>query len=151
MHARAVKALALAVAIAAPAEGLRQWAYHDPVGILTICYGDTENVRRGQYATLEECAKRLDARMLEAIADVEKCAPGLPEHQLAAFADLTYNVGARAVCNTKTSTLARKLKAGDVLGACNELPRWSMAGSVRLPGLVKRRERERQLCITGKT
>jgi GH24 family phage-related lysozyme (muramidase) len=36
-------AAALAVAIAIPAEGLRQWAYYDPPGILTVCYGSPPN------------------------------------------------------------------------------------------------------------
>ena len=34
-------AVAAATAIAIPAEGLRQYAYRDPVGILTTCYGST--------------------------------------------------------------------------------------------------------------
>ena len=35
-------ALAIATAIAMPAEGLRQWAYRDPVGLPTICFGSTK-------------------------------------------------------------------------------------------------------------
>ena len=37
---RAIAAI-LATAIAVPAEGLRQWAYYDPPGILTVCRGHT--------------------------------------------------------------------------------------------------------------
>ena len=33
---RVAAAAAIATAIAAPAEGLRQWAYYDPPGILTV-------------------------------------------------------------------------------------------------------------------
>lgn len=148
---RAVSAMALATALAIPAEGLRQWAYRDPVGVLTICYGSTTDVRPGQYAPLAECRDRLDAEMWSFVVAVEQCAPGLPAHQLAAFADAAYNVGERIVCDTDTSTLARKLAAGDVIGACNELPRWDKARvggvMVALPGLTKRRAKERAVCL----
>jgi lysozyme len=35
------------------------------------------------------------------------------------------------------------------VGACNELPRWTLAGGKELPGLVKRRAAERDLCLQG--
>lgn len=146
-------AIGLATAIAIPAEGLRQWAYRDPAGIATICYGATEGVRMGDVATLDECRERLDADMMKALATVERCVPGLPAHQLAAFADAVFNVGPRIVCDKSTSTAARMLAAGDIEGACNQLPRWNRATvagvSVELPGLTKRRARERALCLYG--
>jgi GH24 family phage-related lysozyme (muramidase) len=41
-------ALAVAMALAIPAEGLRQYAYNDPVGILTVCYGHTgDDIKKG--------------------------------------------------------------------------------------------------------
>jgi len=148
---RAVSAMALATALAIPAEGLRQWAYRDVAQVVTICFGSTSNVRMGQFATLDECKARLDADMWAAVVAVEQCAPGLPAHQLAAFADAAFNVGERIVCDTDASTLARKLAAGDVIGACNELLRWDKARvggvMVALPGLTKRRAKERAVCL----
>ena len=43
------RAASLAVAIAIPAEGLRQWAYEDIANpkLLTVCYGSTTNVQKG--------------------------------------------------------------------------------------------------------
>ena len=41
--------------------------------------------------------------------------------------------------------MARKLKAGDIPGACNELPRWIYAKGKVLPGLVARRAAESAL------
>ncbi len=150
-HARVVVAAALATAIAIPAEGLRQWAYLDPPGILTVCYGSTTNVQRGKKYSLDECKARLDADMLNAVLTVERCAPSLPVNALAAFADAVYNIGPRIVCDPAKSTAARLLRAGDVQGACNQLPRWNravVAGvSVPLPGLTKRRAAERELCL----
>lgn len=148
---RAAAAMAIATALAIPAEGLRQVAYRDPVGVLTICYGSTTDVRPGQYAPLSECKDRLDFEMWSFVMAVERCAPGLPAHQLAAFADAAFNVGERIVCDPATSTLARKLASGDVVGACNELPRWDKARvagvMVSLPGLTKRRAKERAVCL----
>ena len=139
---------ALATAIAVPAEGLRQWAYYDQPGILTVCYGSTKNVEKGRFYSLDECRARLTADMMEAINAVEKCHPNLPENIHAAFADAVFNLGPRVACD---STASRYLKAGNYEAACKELPRWAYAKvagvSVKLPGLVKRRNAEMQLCL----
>lgn len=144
-------AAAIAAAIAIPAEGLRQYAYYDPPGILTVCYGSTSNVVKGKKYSLAECEARLSTEMLDAVYMVERCVPGLPENKLAAFADAVYNLGPKIVCDTKKSTAARLLRDGDLDAACNQLPRWSKANvggvMVTLPGLVKRREAERKLCL----
>ena len=150
---RRTAAASLAVAIAIPAEGLRQWAYYDPPGILTVCYGSTTNVQKGVKYSLDECKARLDDDMRAAIAQVDACAPGLPVPVLAAFGDAVYNIGPKIACDTKHSTAARLLKAGDLAGACQQLPRWNRATvagpSVELPGLTKRRAKEMDLCLEG--
>ena len=51
-------------------------------------------------------------------------------------------MGSEAFCN---STLARKANSGDLAGACAELSRWTRAGGVVWPGLVKRRALERKV------
>ncbi len=147
-------ALALAAAIAIPAEGLRQAAYFDPVGVLTTCFGTTgKDVVKGKNYSIEECRALLDRDMNLAIDYVDRCVPNLPVPVLAAFADAVYNLGPRIACDTKHSTAARLLKAGDLKGACNELPRWDrvfLGGQyVPLPGLTKRRAKEQALCLTA--
>jgi GH24 family phage-related lysozyme (muramidase) len=150
---RRTAAASLAVAIAIPAEGLRQWAYYDPPGILTVCYGSTTNVQKGVKYSLDECKARLDDDMRAAIAQVDACAPGLPVPVLAAFGDAVYNIGPKIACDTAHSTAARLLKAGDIEGACRQLPRWDKASvggvMVSLPGLTKRRAKEMDLCMEG--
>lgn len=144
-------AAAIATAIAIPAEGLRQYAYYDPPGILTVCYGSTTQVQKGKKYSLDECKERLDNDMLDAIRAVDRCIPGLPDHVLAAFGDAVYNIGPRIACDTSRSTAARLLKAGLYTEACRELPKWNKAnvgGSmVPLPGLTKRRKEEMTLCL----
>ena len=117
----------IASAIAIPAEGLRQFAYYDPPGVLTVCYGSTTDVEKGKKYSLEECKSRLDSDMLYAVSAVERCVPGLPMEVLAAFGDAVYNLGPSIACDRKKSTAARYLYQGELLQACNQLPRWNKA------------------------
>lgn len=152
---RLTAAAAIAAAIAIPAEGLRQVAYYDPPGILTVCYGSTTDVQPGKVYSLTECRARLDHDMQAAVEMVERCAPGLGENQLAAFADAVYNIGPKVACDTKNSTAARLLRSGQIGAACAQLPRWNKARvagvMVELPGLTKRRQVEYVLCMRGLT
>lgn len=146
-------AVAIATSIAIPAEGLRQYAYYDPPGILTVCYGHTGDVAKGRKYSIAECEQYLTDDMHEAVAMVDQCAPELPTEVLAAFADAVFNLGPTIACNTDKSTAARLLSRGDLVGACNQLPRWNkarvMGAMVPLPGLTKRRAAERDLCLQG--
>lgn len=141
---------ALATAIAIPAEGLRQWAYFDPPGILTVCYGHTgTDVVKGKKYEIDECKALLTADMLEAVEAVERCHPALPSNVHAAFADAVFNIGPKVACE---STASRYLDAGEYEIACRELPKWnkSRVGGVLvpLPGLTKRRQKEMELCLS---
>jgi len=145
--------LAIATALAIPAEGLRQWAYRDPgPQIATICYGATAGVKMGDYKTLAECKALLNKDMLNAISIVDKCVPGLPVNVLAAFSDSVYNMGPTIACDRSKSTAARMLAMKDYSGACSQLLRWNKARvmgiMVELPGLTKRRNAEYKLCIS---
>lgn len=150
---KAGAAAAIAAAIAAPAEGLRQWAYYCPAGILTTCYGHTGDVIKGKQYTLQECKGLLTSDMLKAVDQVDKCHPGLPVEVLAAFSDAVFNMGSGIVCDSKKSTAARYLYLGQHIAACKQLPRWNRATvagvSVELPGLTKRRAQELELCLSG--
>lgn len=143
----------IATAIAVPAEGLRQYAYYDPPGILTVCYGSTTDVVKNKRYSLEECKQRLDNDMLDAIRTVDRCAPGLPDNVLAAFGDAVYNMGPKIACDKNRSTAARLLAGGQYSKACKELPKWNKAAvggqMVPLPGLTKRRKAEMELCLGG--
>ena len=142
-------------AIAAPFEGLRQVAYYDPPGILTVCYGHTGSVERGRTYTKDECKALLEDDTLTAIDAVERCRPGLPESVLVAFGDAVFNIGPRVACDSSASTAARLLAAGRYAEACRELPKWNkarVAGQlVELPGLTKRRYAEMTYCLKGLT
>tara|TARA_R110002110_G_scaffold415835_1_gene657206 strand:+ start:26492 stop:26956 length:465 start_codon:yes stop_codon:yes gene_type:complete len=142
-------ALAATAGLIATFEGFRTVAYLDPVGIPTACFGRTAGVQMGRQYTEAECEEYLFEEVVHFQREVRKRVDvPLTTGQLAAFTSFTYNVGVR---NFETSTLRRKLNAGDYQGACNELLRWRYATKagvkVELPGLIRRREAERELCL----
>lgn len=150
---RKAAALSIATALVVPAEGLRQWAYRDPVGIPTICFGSTQGVKMGDFRTVPECKALLTKEMSDVVSRLDSCRPRLPINVLAAFSDAAFNIGEHIACDSNRSTAARMLAAGDYRAACNQLLRWdraTVAGvSVALPGLTKRRAMERDVCLAG--
>ena len=145
-------AAALLMATVAAWEGKENSAYRDIGGILTLCYGDTAEVRPGQQATDAECAQRLERRLADHAGPVLRCVPQLRgrEGPLAASLSLAYNIGVRAFCG---STAARRFRAGDFRGGCDAILAWDKARVngrlVAVPGLANRRRHERQICLEG--
>lgn len=140
-------AAALAMPLVQKYEGTVFSTYRDPVGIITACTGHTgPELKMGQTYTRQQCEEML-YKDLAKHADALSCvrAP-LTDGQRAAFLSFAFNVGDDAFCR---STLVRKANAGDIDGACAELSRWTYAGGKQLPGLVRRRAAERQLCEAG--
>lgn len=139
--------LAAAVSLVATYEGRSLVAYLDPVSIPTICEGYTHGVKLGDVATPEECDQLTRQEVVKALAVVDGSVPRpLPDGVRVALASFVYNVGPGAYGG---STLLRMLRAGDIRGACNQLPRWVYAGGKKLRGLERRREAERQICLSG--
>jgi lysozyme len=139
--------LSLTAADLTQSEGIRTTAYRDPIGIPTVCVGETRGVKMGDKYTKAECNAMLQGRIREFDVALGKCVKVLlPESTRSAVIQWAYNVGTGAACS---STLVKKLNAGDIKGACNELPRWTKAGGKTLPGLVTRRAHERALCLEG--
>jgi lysozyme len=142
-------ALVLAAPLVMHFEGLSLTPYKDPVNVATVCFGET-SVQMRRY-TLTECKLMLADSMAKHGAAISVCMPeGLPDHVQASMLSFGYNVGAGAFCG---STMAQKLKSGDLVGACNELPKWSFVGGKdcrieanKCGGIVKRRAAEYQLC-----
>lgn len=133
------------------AEGLRQKAYLDPVKIPTACFGETKGIKLGMEFTREQCETMLITRLVEHETGMQKCIKvPVKDETYVAFLSFTYNAGVGAFCK---STLARKLNAGDTRGACDELLNWNKATlkgvRITLPGLTKRRQQERALCLKG--
>jgi lysozyme len=123
-------------------------AYRDIVGVLTICDGDTKNVRPGQVATRAECMERLEGQLIAHAEPVLRCVPSLRErpNQLVPAVSLAYNIGTAGFCK---STAAKRFNAGDYRGGCDAMLRFNRAGGRVVRGLVNRRAREHAICVTG--
>ena len=140
---------ALAVALVGGFEGLRTAAYLDPVGIPTICFGETRGVQMGDRKTVEECRKMLGDRLVEFETGMRACLrnpDALPDGPYVASLSLSYNLGTGGFCR---SSVRRLLDAGQIRQACDAFRNFTTAAGIRLPGLVKRREAERALCLKG--
>ena len=128
-------------------EGASNKAYLDPVGIWTICYGETKGVNKGDYKTDEECLDSLAEELTEHHKKmVMYIKTPISQKEEAAYLSFTYNVGVGAFSK---STLLKKLNSGDRVGACNQLLRWDKAGGKKLKGLTLRRQSENKLCLEG--
>jgi lysozyme len=100
----------------------------------------------GQQKTVDQCKALLASRLEEFNRGVDRCVKvPMSAERRAAVVSFTYNVGEGALCK---STFARRLNAKDPL-ACDELMKWTKAKGVMLPGLVRRRQEERRLCMKG--
>lgn len=133
--------------IVAQFEGLRTKTYLDAVGIPTVCYGETQGVSMGQVESKESCDKMLAMRLAYFYQRVDYLiVPEISKEEMAAYSSLAYNIGVGAF---EKSTLLRLLNSGQRIAACNELLRWNKAGGQILRGLVVRREKERDLCLSG--
>lgn len=112
----------------------------------TICFGETQNVKAGDRKTTAECQTMLEGRLLEFGAAVDRCTKAeLPPARKAAMVDFAYNEGAGTYCHY----IAPQLNAGKTADACEHLLHFTTAGGVRFPGLVRRRKKERELCMEG--
>ena len=129
--------VASATAIIMQWEGLRLTPYKDPIGIPTICYGQTGDFAKSPK-TLEQCKERLTKEVVALIERVRQCsAPEPPNSVVAAFTSASYNIGERIACGNTTAS--KYLRAGNWAAAGSELTRWTDAGGKQLQGLVNRR------------
>ena len=138
--------LAAATALVAAAEGLVTYTYPDVGGVPTYCYGETKDAEWGKTYTKEQCDEQLSKRLVEFNRGVDSCVRvELPDTRRAALVSLAYNIGVPAFCR---STAVRKLNDGDVQGGCDAILMWNKVNGIVWRGLVKRREQERELCLS---
>lgn len=159
MHKLRVFATGAAIAAAAAIPGIAYFegyvpgTYSDPVGIPTACYGETgPHIKPGMVFSGDECRAMLDVSLARTWQGLERClVADLTVGEAAAILSWAYNVGTGNAC---TSTLARMVNSG-VPGEvwCHQLARWTKATKagvkIELPGLVKRRQAELTMCLTG--
>lgn len=132
-------------------EGCKLTAYQDSVGVWTIGYGwtqpvDGKPIRAGMTIKQETAERLLKTGLVSYESDVSRLVKvSLTQGQFDALVSFTYNLGARSL---STSTLLRKLNAGDYAGATDEFLLWNKAGGKVLNGLTRRREAEQALFLS---
>lgn len=127
-------------------EGLSLDAYLCSAGVMTIGYGHTGGVQKGDRITEKKAEELLQD-------DLKKFENGvlrlvrvpLNQNQFDALVSFAFNLG---VGNLGKSTLLRKLNGGDFAGAATEFVRWNKAGGRELAGLTRRRNAEAELFST---
>lgn len=134
-------------------EGFRSCPYLDPVGVPTIGFGSTFYPDGRRVKLSDPCIDKNEARKLmhgefarvgKKVDELVKVP--LTKNQKTALTSLTFNIGVEGFRN---STLLRKLNRGDIDGAAQEFDRWVYGGGNKLPGLVDRREKEKDLFLSS--
>lgn len=142
--------VALAVSLIGGFEGLRLNAYPDPATggkPWTVCYGHTEGVKPGDRYTLAECKALLRSDLEIYAKGIEECVKvPLPDKRYVALVSFAYNVGVKAACN---SSVVKLINAGRTKEGCDALLKWNKAAGITFPGLTKRRQKERELCLSS--
>ena len=132
-------------------EGKRLVAYDDGVGVWTIGFGTIKypsgnRVKKGDTCTLEQAKEYMRHDLIEFEHTVNSSVKvPLNQNQFDALVSLAYNIGSSAF---KSSTLVKKLNAGDYQGAADQFNVWVNAGGKRMQGLVNRRDREKLLFLS---
>ena len=128
-------------------EGLRLKAYLCPAGVPTIGYGWTHGVKLGDVITREEAERLLHLELEEKVYPAIKkyVKKQLTQNQFDAICSFVYNVGVGAFTR---STILRKINLGLIDEASDEFGRWIWAKGKKQPGLISRREEEKELFLT---
>jgi lysozyme len=138
-------------------EGCILHLYDDPAGHCTIGIGHLVHLGRCDGREPAEfkrgIARERAFELLQqdaaevARAVVRHVRVPLKQHQFDALCSFGFNCGTGAIA---TSTLTRRLNAGEFAAVPHELNRWVKAGGQTLPGLVRRRKAEGRLFSRGK-
>lgn len=143
--AASLAASAAIVAAIASNEGFRSKAYQDIVGVWTIGYGETKNVKPGDTITKERALVQLNKSVDAHTRGMIQCIKvPISQNEYDAYASFTYNVGVGAFCK---STLVKLLNQQKYDEACKELLKWDYAGGKKWPGLTRRRNEEYKICM----
>jgi lysozyme len=146
-------------------EGCHNQPYKCPASLWTIGFGrvlypDQARLKTDERASYplrsehnrlwnaDEIDALLEADLLRFSAGVLRLCPSSADNQchLDALVSFAFNVG---LGNLQSSTLRQRYNRADYDGAADEFLKWTKAGGKVLNGLVRRREAERALFLSG--
>ena len=124
-------------------EGCRTIAYQDAIGVWTIGYGHTVDVKEGMLITQHQCDVMLEVDLEKYESYINKHVHvSLTQNQFDALVSWVYNLG---IGNLLSSTMLKELNAGNYEEVPTQIKRWNRAGGKVLKGLVRRRNAEAEL------
>ncbi len=127
-------------------EGLRLEAYLDGGGVPTIGYGHTRGVKWGDKCTQGQAEAWLLADTYDAQDSIDRrVRTPLNQNQYNALVDFVFNVGDAQFA---TSTLLKRINADRLELAGPEFLKWKYDNGKVVEGLLKRRQREKELFET---
>jgi lysozyme len=140
-------------------EGCHAMPYKCPAALWTIAYGHVlypdqarlKNDERANYPLKTEHNRTFSGDEIDTLLekDLQRFEAGvlrLCPASADALVSFAFNVG---LGNLQSSTLRMKYNRGDYDGAADEFLKWNKAGGKVLNGLVRRREAERALFLSG--
>ena len=138
-------------------EGLKLAPYNDVAGKATIGYGhllhespvSSADIVEYAHFTRDQAEALFDKDTTKVVNWINSHTPSsikLSQGQFDALVSFAFNLGIGRLAD---STLWRKICAGDMLGAELEFARWTMAGGVKVAGLVARRAAEAAIFAEG--
>lgn len=142
-----------ALEIIGNAEGCRLDPYVCPSGLITNGVGNTHGVDDKPVTEIQVAED-----WIKNIKSSEKClvasmgdAP-MSQGQIDAFTSFIFNTGCtrfRHNPDGSETRIYKHIRQGDYTKACNELKFWVYGAGKKLPGLVKRRQKETELCFAN--
>lgn len=123
-------------------EGCRLQAYRDSVGVLTIGYGHTGDVKEGQVISQGFAEELLKADLTKFERNVTKYAPfAMNQNQFDALVSFAFNCG--------VGNLKKLVSGRDQEKVARKILEYNKAGGRVLAGLTRRRQAERALFLSG--
>jgi lysozyme len=143
---------ALGLLLIAGHEGFSSKPYKDTGGVVTNGFGNA-TITPSKSVTVVEALGDLKENTTMTGRGVSRCLTAeVTQGQYDAYVSFAYNVGVNAFCK---STMLKLANQGDKVGSCNQFDRWTyVAGrdckikSNNCSGIAKRREDEKQLCLS---
>lgn len=132
-------------------EGFRSCPYLDPVGVWTIGYGETRGITgRTKCWSKDYATKRLKLRVqrdyLRPVLEMTNTVNfRLRQHEADALASLVYNLGPGILAKGRTMGDALRTRNRDRIADAFLV--YDKAGGQTLPGLTRRRRREREMFL----
>ena len=146
-------------------EGCHNTPYRCPAALWTIGYGHVlypdqarlKTPERALYGIKDDHNRTFEYDEIDSILekDLQRFEAGVlrlcpaaadSQSQFDAIVSFSFNVG---LGNLQSSTLRMQYNRGDIEGTADEFLKWTKASGKVLKGLVRRREAERALFLTG--